>query len=47
MKQAVESLQRDLVTEALYKEGSLRKAAAALDMDPTTLSRLVKKLGIT
>lgn len=46
MKQAVESLQRDLVTEALHKEGSLRKAAAALDMDPTTLSRLVKKLGV-
>lgn len=42
MKQAVESLQRDLVSEALHKEGSLRKAAVALDMDPTTLSRLVK-----
>lgn len=45
-KQAVESLQRDLVSEALHKEGSLRKAAVALDMDPTTLSRLVKKLGV-
>ena len=46
MKQAVESLQRELVTAAIRREGSLRKAAAALDMDPTTLSRLVKKLGV-
>ena len=46
MKAAVENLQRELVTEALRREGSLRKAAAALDMDASTLGRLAKKLGI-
>lgn len=46
MKAAVESLQRELITEALRREGSLRKAAAALDMDASTLGRLAKKLGI-
>lgn len=46
MKAAVEALQRDLVSEAIHREGSLRKAAAALDMDPTTLGRLAKKLGV-
>lgn len=46
MKAAVGSLQRELITEALRREGSLRKAAAALDMDASTLGRLAKKLGI-
>lgn len=46
MKAAVENLQRDMVTEALRREGSLRKAAAALDMDASTLGRLAKKLSI-
>ena len=46
MKAAVEALQRDLVSEAIHRQGSLRKAAAALDMDPTTLGRLAKKLGV-
>ena len=46
MKAAVENLQRELVTKALHREGSLRKAATALDMDASTLGRLAKKLGI-
>ena len=46
MKAAVERLQREMVTEAIRREGSLRKAAAALDMDASTLGRLAKKLGI-
>lgn len=46
LKSAVESLQREMITETLAREGSLRKAAAALEMDATTLGRLAKKLGI-
>ena len=46
LRSAVESLQREMVTETLAREGSLRKAAAALEMDATTLGRLAKKLGI-
>ena len=46
MKTAVEALQKELITEAVAKEGSLRKAAAALGMDATTLGRLAKKLGV-
>lgn len=46
MKAAVENLQRELITKSLRREGSLRKAAAALDMDASTLGRLAKKLGI-
>ena len=46
LKSAVESLQREMITEAVAREGSLRKAAAALEMDATTLSRLARKLGV-
>lgn len=46
LKSAVESLQKEMITEAIAQEGSLRKAAIALAMDATTLGRLVKKLGI-
>ena len=46
LKAAVEALQKEMIAEAIAKEGSLRKAAAALDMDATTLGRLVKKLGV-
>lgn len=46
MKQAVEELQKRLIEKALRQQGSLRKAAVALDMDPTTLHRLAKKLQI-
>jgi len=46
LKSAVESLQREMIAEAVAREGSLRKAAAALEMDATTLGRLAKKLGI-
>ena len=46
LKSAVESLQREMIAEAVAREGSLRKAAAALEMDATTLSRLAKKLGV-
>jgi len=44
LKQAVENLQRQMIQAALRQHGSLRKAATALDMDPTTLHRLAKKL---
>lgn len=46
MKAAVEALQREMIQAAVAREGSLRKAAAALEMDATTLCRLVKKLGV-
>ena len=46
LKSAVESLQREMIAEAVAREGSLRTAAAALEMDATTLSRLAKKLGV-
>ena len=46
MKTAVEALQREMIQAAVTREGSLRKAAAALEMDATTLCRLAKKLGV-
>lgn len=46
MKTAVEALQRKMIADAVAKEGSLRKAAAALEMDATTFGRLAKKLGV-
>ena len=46
MKAAVEVLQREMIQAAVAREGSLRKAAAALEMDATTLCRLAKKLGV-
>ena len=46
MKAAVEALQREMIQAAVAREGSLRKAAAALEMDATTLCRLAKKLGV-
>lgn len=46
MKAAVEALQREMIQAAMTREGSLRKAAAALEMDATTLCRLAKKLGV-
>lgn len=46
LRSAVENLQKDMIADAIHTAGSLRKAAAALDMDPATLHRLVKKLGI-
>lgn len=46
MKAAVEALQREMIRAAVAREGSLRKAAAALEMDATTLCRLAKKLGV-
>lgn len=46
MKAAVEALQREMIQAAVAREGSLRKAAAALEMDATTLCRLAKKLDV-
>ncbi|MBO5567916.1 MAG: sigma-54-dependent Fis family transcriptional regulator [Clostridia bacterium] len=46
MREAVEEMQREVITQALKKHGSLRKAAKALDMDATTLYRTARKLGI-
>ena len=46
MKAAVEALQREMIQAAVAREGSFRKAAAALEMDATTLCRLAKKLGV-
>ncbi len=46
MQDAVEGIQKEVIRSALEKNGSLRKAAKALEMDPATLHRLAKKLGI-
>ena len=46
LKSAVETLQKEMVKGAVTREGSPRKAAAARDMDATTLCRLAKKLGV-
>ena len=46
MKAAGEALQREMIQAAVAREGSLLKAAAALEMDATTLCRLAKKLGV-
>ena len=46
MKEAVETVQREMILHALQTVGSFRKAAALLDMDPATLQRLAKKLDI-
>jgi transcriptional regulator with PAS, ATPase and Fis domain len=46
MQDAVEELQQEMIKKALAENGSLRKAAQALGMDPATLHRLTKKLGI-
>lgn len=44
LKSAVEDVQRRMIERALREEGSLRKAARRLDVDPSTLHRLTKKL---
>jgi transcriptional regulator with PAS, ATPase and Fis domain len=46
MQQAVESIQKEYIIRALEEYGSIRKAAASLDMDASTFHRLAKKLGI-
>ena len=46
MKDAVEKVQQEMIKQAITENGSLRKAAQALGMDPATLLRLAKKLGI-
>jgi transcriptional regulator with PAS, ATPase and Fis domain len=45
MQDAIEKLQQELIKKALAENGSLRKAAQALGMDPATLHRLARKLG--
>lgn len=47
MRQAVEDMQKEIITNAMKNHGSLRKAAKSLDMDPATLHRLARKLGIS
>lgn len=46
LKSAVEALQKEMIEEAVRREGSIRKASVVLDMDATTLGRLARKLGI-
>ena len=46
MQNAIEKMQQEMIKQALVNTGSLRKAAQALGMDPATLHRLAKKLGI-
>lgn len=46
MKEAVEKVQKEMIIRVHKDARSLRKTAAELDMDPATLQRLVKKLGI-
>jgi transcriptional regulator with PAS, ATPase and Fis domain len=45
MQDAIEKLQQEMIKKALAENGSLRKAAQALGMDPATLHRLARKLG--
>ena len=47
MQDAIEKMQQEMIKQALTENGSLRKAAQALGMDPATLHRLAKKLGIS
>jgi transcriptional regulator with PAS, ATPase and Fis domain len=46
MREAVESMQKQVIKHALETHESMRKAAQALNMDAATLHRLAKKLGI-
>jgi len=46
LKEAVEALQKEMILDALHASGSLRKAAVTLEIDPMTLYRLAKKLGV-
>jgi len=46
MQEAIENLQREYISVALEEKGSIRKAAVDLDIDPSTLHRLIKKLNI-
>ncbi|MDR1587940.1 MAG: sigma 54-interacting transcriptional regulator [Treponema sp.] len=46
MQDAVGKVQQEMIKQALVENGSLRKAAQALGMDPATLHRLAKKLGV-
>jgi len=46
LHQAVEIYERQLIENALKHTGGVRKAAAFLGVDPSTVSRKMKKLGI-
>ena len=46
MQAAVDDLQRKYISSALREHGTIRKAASALQQDPSTLHRLIKKLDI-
>jgi transcriptional regulator with PAS, ATPase and Fis domain len=47
MQNAIENLQQEMIKKALAGNSSLRKAAQVLGMDPATLYRLARKLGIS
>ena len=46
LKAAMESYERELIARALEECGGIRKAARALDVDPSTISRKARKYGI-
>ncbi|MBC7337656.1 MAG: hypothetical protein H5U01_15505, partial [Clostridia bacterium] len=46
LKEAVEDLERELITQALQHSRTLREAADSLGVDISTLLRKKKKLGI-
>lgn len=46
LKSAVDSYEKELITRAIEEYGGVRKAARALDVDASTISRKMKKYGI-
>lgn len=46
LKEAVSELEKEMIIESLKREGSLRKAAAALGIDHATMIRKKRKYGI-
>lgn len=46
LKAAVDSYEKELIARAIEECGGVRKAARALDVDPSTISRKARKYGI-
>ncbi|WP_236692726.1 helix-turn-helix domain-containing protein [Aneurinibacillus tyrosinisolvens] len=46
LRETLEQLEKKLITEALQKQGSIRKAATLLKIDHSTLIRKMKKYNV-
>ena len=46
LREAVEALEKQLITQALLEQGSMGRTAAALGVDRTTILRKIDKYGI-